>query len=130
VPSEAVTNHDVKAVEYYLKERVSGDAQLEAATEFIHFACTSEDINNTSHALMFGAARDRVLLPALDAIIETLRTMVHAHAHRPMLSRTHGQPASPTTLGKEIANVVARLKHARQRLVAVTPRATPLFPED
>jgi adenylosuccinate lyase len=120
---EAVTNHDVKAVEYFLKECVQGDAELEAASEFIHFACTSEDINNTSHALMFRAARDDVMLPALDAIVATLRSMAHTHAYRPMLSRTHGQPATPSTLGKEIANVVARLKHARERLAAVKPRA-------
>ncbi|MFZ4756790.1 MAG: adenylosuccinate lyase [Burkholderiaceae bacterium] len=120
---EAVTNHDVKAVEYFLKERVAGDAELEPAAEFIHFACTSEDINNTSHALMFGGARDAVLLPALDALISTLREMAHAQADLPMLSRTHGQPASPTTLGKELANVVARLKVARERLAAVRPSA-------
>ncbi|MEI7445691.1 MAG: adenylosuccinate lyase [Burkholderiales bacterium] len=120
---EAVTNHDVKAVEYFLKERVAGDAELERASEFIHFACTSEDINNTSHALMYSAARDTVLLPALDAVIAQLRGMAHAHADLPMLSRTHGQPASPTTLGKEIANVVARLRLARERLAAVRPSA-------
>ena len=120
---EAVTNHDVKAVEYFLKERVAGDAELERASEFIHFACTSEDINNTSHALMLSAARDRVLLPALDRIVAALRAMAHAHAEVPMLSRTHGQPASPTTLGKEIANVVARLKIARERIGAVRPSA-------
>ncbi|MFM1989708.1 MAG: adenylosuccinate lyase [Pseudomonadota bacterium] len=120
---EAVTNHDVKAVEYFLKERVAGDAELERASEFIHFACTSEDINNTSHALMYSAARDAVLLPALDAVIAQLRGMAHAHAELPMLSRTHGQPASPTTLGKEIANVVARLRLARERLAAVRPSA-------
>jgi adenylosuccinate lyase len=120
---EAVTNHDVKAVEYFLKERVAGDPDLEPAAEFIHFACTSEDINNTSHALMLGTARDTVLLPALDAIVAALRTMAHAHAALPMLSRTHGQPATPTTLGKELANVVARLKIAREALAAVRPRA-------
>ncbi|RPH41370.1 MAG: adenylosuccinate lyase [Burkholderiales bacterium] len=120
---EAVTNHDVKAVEYFLKECVAGDAELERASEFIHFACTSEDINNTSHAMMYTAARDAVLLPALDAVIDTLRTMAHAHAALPMLSRTHGQPATPTTLGKELANVVARLKGARGRIAAVRPTA-------
>jgi adenylosuccinate lyase len=118
---EAVTNHDVKAVEYFLKERVSGDPQLEAAAEFIHFACTSEDINNTSHALMLGAARDRVMLPALDRLVAALRELAHAHAAQPMLSRTHGQPASPTTLGKELANVVVRLRGARERLAQVRP---------
>jgi adenylosuccinate lyase len=120
---EAVTNHDVKAVEYFLKERVAGDPELEPAAEFIHFACTSEDINNTSHALMLGAARDTVLLPALDAIVAALRAMAHAHAAVPMLARTHGQPATPTTLGKELANVVARLKIARETLAGVRPRA-------
>lgn len=120
---EAVTNHDVKAVEYFLKEQVQGDTELEPAAEFIHFACTSEDINNTSHALMFGAARDTVLLPMLDQLIGSLRDLAHAQAEQPMLSRTHGQPASPTTLGKEIANVVARLKTARQRLAEVRPLA-------
>ena len=120
---EAVTNHDVKAVEYFLKEQVQGDAELEPAAEFIHFACTSEDINNTSHALMFRAARDTVLLPALDAIVSSLRTLAHAQAEQPMLSRTHGQPATPTTLGKEVANVVARLKDARERLASVRPLA-------
>jgi adenylosuccinate lyase len=120
---EAVTNHDVKAVEYFLKERVQGDAELERAAEFIHFACTSEDINNTSHALMLKAARDDVLLPALDAIVAALRELAHRHAALPMLSRTHGQPASPTTLGKEFANVVARLRTARERLASVVPLA-------
>jgi adenylosuccinate lyase len=120
---EAVTNHDVKAVEYFLKEQVQGDDELESAAEFIHFACTSEDINNTSHALMFRTARDTVLLPALDAIIAALRQLAHAQADQPMLSRTHGQPASPTTLGKEIANVVARLRTGRERLAAVRPLA-------
>jgi adenylosuccinate lyase len=120
---EAVTNHDVKAVEYFLKECVQGDAQLEPAAEFIHFACTSEDINNTSHALMLGTARDTVLLPALDAVIAKLRAMAHEQAERPMLSRTHGQPATPTTLGKELANVVARLKIARERIAGVRAQA-------
>jgi adenylosuccinate lyase len=120
---EAVTNHDVKAVEYFLKEQVQGDAELEPAAEFIHFACTSEDINNTSHALMFRAARDEVLLPALDALIASLRQSAHAQADQPMLSRTHGQPATPTTLGKELANVVARLRSAREQLAAVRPLA-------
>jgi adenylosuccinate lyase len=120
---EAVTNHDVKAVEYFLKEQVQGDAELEPAAEFIHFACTSEDINNTSHALMFRAARDEVLLPALDALIASLRQSAHAQADQPMLSRTHGQPATPSTLGKELANVVARLRSAREQLAAVRPLA-------
>ena len=120
---EAVTNHDVKAVEYFLQEQVAHDAELARATAFIHFACTSEDINNTSHALMFSAARDTVLLPALDALIQHLRGMAHALAETPMLSRTHGQAATPTTLGKEVANVVARLQGGRARLAAVQARA-------
>jgi adenylosuccinate lyase len=116
---EAQTNHDVKAVEYFLKESVRGDAVLERAAEFIHFACTSEDINNTSHALMLKSARDQVLLPALDQLVASLREMAHRHADEPMLSRTHGQPASPTTVGKEFANVVARLEAAVGRVKAV-----------
>ena len=116
---EKTTNHDVKAVEYWLKAGFDGNAGLMAAAEFVHFACTSEDINNTSHALMLQGARDRVLLPALDGLVATLRTMAHAQAELPMLSRTHGQTASPTTLGKEIANVVARLATARTRIAAV-----------
>ncbi|MDB5991435.1 MAG: adenylosuccinate lyase [Herbaspirillum sp.] len=113
---EAVTNHDVKAVEYWLKEKVAADAELLAASEFIHFACTSEDINNTSHGMMLKAARDTVVLPALQALIAKLTEIAHANAAVPMLSRTHGQPASPTTLGKEIANVVARLQRAVKRI--------------
>jgi adenylosuccinate lyase len=116
---EARTNHDVKAVEYFLKESVQGDAELERASEFIHFACTSEDINNTSHALMLKAAREQVMMPALHALIDRLRALAHAHADASMLSRTHGQPASPTTLGKELANVVARLDTAAARFGAV-----------
>jgi adenylosuccinate lyase len=116
---EAVTNHDVKAVEYWLKEKVKDVPELVAATEFIHFACTSEDINNTSHGMMLKAARDTVLLPALQALIEKLTQIAHDNAALPMMSRTHGQPASPTTLGKEMANVVARLKHAAARIAEV-----------
>ncbi len=116
---EATTNHDVKAVEYWLKEKVSHLPELVAAAEFIHFACTSEDINNTSHGMMLKAARDTVMLPALDEIIAKLTELAHAHAALPMMSRTHGQPASPTTLGKAIANVVARLQGARQRIASV-----------
>jgi len=119
---ERTTNHDVKAVEYWLKERVAGDAELARAAEFIHFACTSEDINNTSHALMLTRARDRVLLPALRALADRLRELAARHADRPMLARTHGQPASPTTLGKEFANVAARL----QRAVAAAEQVRPL----
>ena len=116
---EATTNHDVKAVEYFIKERVAGDAELATAKEFIHFACTSEDINNLAYALMLRDARDGVLLPALDAVIAKLRAMAHEHAALPMLSRTHGQTASPTTLGKELANVVARLDRQRRQIAAV-----------
>ncbi len=116
---ERTTNHDVKAVEYWLAERIGGDAELAPATGFLHFACTSEDINNTSHALMLGAARREVLLPALDGVLATLRAQATEHAARPMLSRTHGQTATPTTLGKEIANVAARLARARERIEAV-----------
>ncbi|OYU77757.1 MAG: adenylosuccinate lyase, partial [Burkholderiales bacterium PBB5] len=116
---ERTTNHDVKAVEYWLKARFKGHADLEAAGEFVHFACTSEDINNTSHALMLKAAREQVLLPALDRIITKLRSMAVAMADLSMLSRTHGQTASPTTVGKEVANVVARLVTARARIAAV-----------
>jgi adenylosuccinate lyase len=113
---ERTTNHDVKAVEYWLKSRFDSMPELKAAGEFVHFACTSEDINNTSHGLMLEAARAEVLLPALDKVIARLRDMAHALADIPMLSRTHGQTASPTTVGKEIANVVARLAHARGRI--------------
>ncbi|GGE62546.1 adenylosuccinate lyase [Massilia psychrophila] len=116
---EAVTNHDVKAVEYWLKEQVKDVPELVAATEFIHFACTSEDINNTSHGMMLKAARDGVIVPALQDLARKLREIAHANAALPMLSRTHGQTASPTTLGKEIANVVARLERAVQRIGAV-----------
>ena len=116
---EGRTNHDVKAVEYWLRERLSADTELSAVNQFIHFACTSEDINNLCHALMLAESRERVMLPALDAVIERLRHLAHANADLPMLSRTHGQPATPTTLGKEIANVVARLHSARERLAAI-----------
>ena len=116
---EKTTNHDVKAVEYWIKSRFAGHTELEKAGEFVHFACTSEDINNTSHGLMLKAARDEVLLPTIDGVIGTLRTMAHELAALPMLSRTHGQTASPTTVGKEIANVVARLVNARERIAAV-----------
>lgn len=120
---ERTTNHDVKAVEYWIKRSFEGQPELLAASEFVHFACTSEDINNTSHALMLKAARDEVMLPALDGIVATLRKMAHQFAATPMLSRTHGQTASPTTVGKEIANVVARLVTARARIAAVKPLA-------
>jgi len=116
---ERTTNHDVKAVEYWIKSRFEARPELKAASEFVHFACTSEDINNTSHALQLKAAREHVILPALDALIAKLREMAHAHAGVPMLSRTHGQTASPTTVGKEIANVVVRLAAARDKVAAV-----------
>jgi len=116
---EAVTNHDVKAVEYWLKEQVKDVPELVAASEFIHFACTSEDINNTSHGMMLKAARDGVMLPALQAVIAKLTEIAHVNAELPMLSRTHGQTASPTTLGKEFANVVARLQRAVKRIEQV-----------
>ena len=115
---EAVTNHDVKAVEYFLKEKVSGRPDLLKASEFIHFACTSEDINNTAHGLMLRGARDTVLLPQLRKIHEALTELALANASVPMLSRTHGQPASPTTLGKEIANIVKRLERAIAAIAA------------
>jgi len=117
---ERETNHDVKAVEYWMRERIAGNAELSRAAEFIHFACTSEDFNNLSYALMVRDARDRVLLPQLDAIIARLVELAHAHAALPMLSRTHGQPATPTTLGKEMANVVYRLRRARARIAGVS----------
>jgi adenylosuccinate lyase len=116
---ERTTNHDVKAVEYLIKERLKDDAELGPAMEFVHFACTSEDINNLSYALMLNEARNRVLLPKLDALIAKLREMAHAHAALPMLARTHGQTASPTTVGKELANVVARLQRQRDVLAAL-----------
>jgi adenylosuccinate lyase len=116
---EKVTNHDVKAVEYWIKKKFKGHAELEAASEFVHFACTSEDINNTSHALQLQAGRDEVILPGIDGLIAKLREMAHAFADVPMLSRTHGQTASPTTVGKEVANVVMRLKQVRERIAGV-----------
>jgi len=116
---EATTNHDVKAVEYFLKEKISGNAEIAAVSEFIHFACTSEDINNLSHALMLKGARDAVLLPALERAIARLTDLAHELADLPMLSRTHGQPASPTTVGKEFANVVYRLRRSWDAIGAV-----------
>jgi len=116
---EATTNHDVKAIEYFIKERIGNDAALAQAKEFVHFACTSEDINNLSYALMLRDAQQQVLLPAFDAVIARLRELAHANAALPMLSRTHGQTASPSTLGKELANVVARLERQRKQLAAV-----------
>ena len=116
---EKTTNHDVKAVEYWIKGKFDGRPELLKAAEFVHFACTSEDINNTSHALQLRAGRDSVLLPALTGITAKLREMAHAYAAVPMLSRTHGQTASPTTVGKEIANVLVRLEKASARIAEV-----------
>ena len=117
---EQTTNHDVKAVEYWIKSKFDARPELVAAQEFVHFACTSEDINNTSHALQLKAGRNQVLLPTLDAIITKLREMAHTFADVSMLSRTHGQTASPTTVGKEIANVLVRLVAAREKIASVT----------
>ena len=113
---EGATNHDVKAVEYYLKEKIKGSPEIEKVSEFIHFACTSEDINNLAHGLMLRGARDQILIPALDRLIDCLKRMAQRHADQPMLARTHGQPASPTTVGKEFANVVDRLQRGRHQL--------------
>lgn len=116
---EKTTNHDVKAVEYWIKSKFEDRPELEAASEFVHFACTSEDINNTSHALQLKSSRDLVLLPTLDKLIAQLRQMAHNHAAEPMLSRTHGQTASPTTVGKELANVVVRLAATREKIAGI-----------
>jgi adenylosuccinate lyase len=116
---EATTNHDVKAVEYLLKEKIAGNAELEAVTEFIHFACTSEDINNLSHALMLREGRAEVFLKQAQQIIDAIRALAHEHADKPMLSRTHGQTASPTTLGKEMANVVYRLERQKEQIANI-----------
>ena len=117
---EARTNHDVKAIEYWMKDRLAGNKEVERSLEFIHFACTSEDINNLSYALMLSEAREKVMLPKLDEVISTVRSLAHQHADLAMLSRTHGQPASPTTLGKEMANFVHRLRRARARIAGVS----------
>lgn len=116
---ESTTNHDVKAVEYFLKEKIAGNAELDAISEFFHFACTSEDINNLAYALMLRDARSLALLPSMDELIAAITNLAHANADQPMLSRTHGQTASPTTLGKEMANVVHRLKRQRSQIAAV-----------
>ena len=116
---ESVTNHDVKAVEYWLKEQVKGDTELEKASEFIHFACTSEDINNTSHGMMLTGAVSQVMLPKLGELLQALIDLAITNAEVPMLSRTHGQPASPTTLGKEMANIAKRLERAIQNIEKV-----------
>jgi len=116
---EATTNHDVKAMEYWLKKRFAANAEVMKVTEFIHFGCTSEDINNVSHALMLQEAREAVLLPAFDKVVDRFVALAHQHAELPMLSRTHGQTASPTTLGKEMANIAYRLRRARKAFAAV-----------
>ena len=116
---EKTTNHDVKAVEYWIKSKFKDRPELESASEFVHFACTSEDINNTSHALQLKGARAQVMLPALDGLIDKLRSMAHQFAEVPMLSRTHGQTASPTTVGKELANVLVRVQGTREKVAAV-----------
>jgi adenylosuccinate lyase len=113
---EATTNHDVKAVEYWLRDKLSGNPETAGVLEFIHFACTSEDINNLSHALMLKTARDAVMLPTLNVLISRLKSIAHQHAELPMLCRTHGQTATPSTLGKEMANVVYRLQRAERRV--------------
>lgn len=120
---ERTTNHDVKAVEYFLKEKIAGDKTLAKAAEFIHFACTSEDINNTSHALMLTRVRDNVIVPRLKEILAVITAYAKQFAKQPLLSRTHGQPASPSTMGKEFANVAARLKNAITAIEKVEPLA-------
>jgi len=115
---ERTTNHDVKAVEYYLKEKIAGQTELEAVSEFIHFACTSEDINNLSHALMLKGGMEQVIQPELAATVGAIRQLAHDYAEIPLLSRTHGQPATPTTLGKEMANTAYRLQRQQQQILA------------
>ncbi|HVK98250.1 MAG TPA: adenylosuccinate lyase [Dongiaceae bacterium] len=117
---ERTTNHDVKAVEYFLKEKTAGNVELDAVSEFIHFACTSEDINNLSHGLMLKAGRDEVLVPMLQKLVDAVAGLAHRHADMPMLSRTHGQTASPTTMGKEMANVAARLRRQLEQIKNVS----------
>ena len=116
---ERTTNHDVKAVEYFLKEKITGNDELESISEFFHFACTSEDINNLAYALMLSEARKQTLLPLMDDVIRAITDLAHRYADQPMLSRTHGQTASPTTVGKEMANVAARLQRQREQLANV-----------
>jgi adenylosuccinate lyase len=116
---EAETNHDVKAIEYWIKAKLAKNPEVQRSIEFVHFACTSEDVNNLAYALMLKESREQVMLPGLDQIIAALRALAHKHAARPMLSRTHGQPASPTTLGKEMANFSGRLVRARARIARV-----------
>ncbi len=116
---ERTTNHDVKAVEYFLKEKIENNEELNAISEFIHFACTSEDINNLAYALMLKAARSQVIIPSMDEVVNAISRLAHQYAEQPLLSRTHGQTASPTTLGKEMANVAFRLKRQREQAVMV-----------
>ena len=116
---ERTTNHDVKAIEYFLKEKIAGNTELAAVSELIHFGCTSEDVNNLAYALMLKEARTQALLPLMDELIERVAGLARAHAAEPMLSRTHGQPASPTTVGKELANFAHRLRRQREQMVAV-----------
>src|SRR3989454_9346672 len=116
---EAETNHDVKAIEYWLKAKLAKNAQVQRSIEFVHFACTSEDVNNLAYALMVAESRDRVMLPELDRVVAALRELARRHAALPMLSRTHGQAATPTTLGKEMANFAHRLRRARERIAGV-----------
>ena len=116
---EATTNHDVKAVEYFLKDKIADNAELHAVTEFIHFACTSEDINNLSHGLMLNDCRDQVLLPEMDKILAAIKALAIEYKTIPMMCRTHGQPASPSTLGKEMANVYVRLQRQREQIAKV-----------
>ncbi|MEI6893230.1 MAG: adenylosuccinate lyase [Colwellia sp.] len=116
---EATTNHDVKAVEYFLKDKISDNAELNAVTEFIHFACTSEDINNLSHGLMLNDCRESVLLPEMDKVLAAIKALAFEYKTIPMMCRTHGQPASPSTLGKEMANVYVRLQRQRQQIANV-----------
>lgn len=116
---ERTTNHDVKAVEYFIKNRFQDNAELNAVSEFVHFACTSEDINNTAYGIMLKRARDQVILPEMDNVIAAIRKLAQQHVDTPMMSRTHGQPASPTTLGKELTNVAQRLELQRTHVAAV-----------
>ena len=116
---ERTTNHDVKAVEYFIKEHIQHNKELDAISEFVHFACTSEDINNLSHALMLNEAREHVIIPTMDDLIDAIKRIAHDFAETPMLSRTHGQPASPSTLGKEMANVVYRLRRQRSQIADI-----------
>ena len=116
---ESTTNHDVKAVEYFVKEKMVGNGELESISEFTHFACTSEDINNLAYALILREARGQIILPAMDEVIAAITRLAHQYADDAMLSRTHGQPASPTTLGKEMANTTFRLKRQREQLLSI-----------